>query len=182
MTLETAAKPPAPPQIDISVQDPEWEAMGDVEEIINKAAQTALTAALIPRFAEGRDLEVSVVLANDDLVQILNHEYRDKDKPTNVLTFASLDDEEGLPEEGVLNLGDIVLSYQTLDREAQEQGKFLLDHVKHMTVHGMLHLLGYDHKTEDQATDMETLEIRILEKLGVQNPYTDTSTEIDYGL
>lgn len=176
MTLETVVKPPAPPQIDISVQDPEWEAMGDVKDIIYTAAQTALTAALIPRFAENRDLEVSVVLANDDLVQTLNREYREKDKPTNVLTFASLDDEEGLPVEGILNLGDIILSYQTLDREAQEQGKFLLDHVKHLTVHGILHLLGYDHETEDDATDMETLEIRILEKLGVQNPYTDTGT------
>ena len=174
MTSEIEVNPPAAPQIDISVQDPEWNAMGDVEDIINKAAQTALTAALIPRFAEGRDLEVSVVLANDDLMQTLNREYREKDKPTNVLTFASLDDEEGLPTEGVLNLGDVILSFQTLEQESQEQGKFLLDHVKHMTVHGMLHLLGYDHETEDDATDMETLEIRILEKLGVQNPYTDT--------
>ncbi len=169
---------PAKPQIDISVQDPEWESMGDIEEIINLSAQTTLLHAIIPKPAAGREFEVSIVLANDDLVQILNKEYRDKDKPTNVLTFASLDAEEPPPTEGVLNLGDVILSFQTIERECQEQGKFLLDHVKHLTVHGVLHLLGYDHEDDDEATDMETLEIRILEKLGVQNPYTD----VDYGL
>lgn len=152
--------------------------MGDIEEIINQAAQTTLIHAIIPKTILGRDFEVSIVLANDDLVQVLNKEYRNKDKPTNVLTFASLDAEEPLPEEGVLNLGDVILSYQTIERESQEQGKFLLDHVKHLSVHGVLHLLGYDHQSDDEATDMETLEIRILEKLGVQNPYTD----VEYGL
>ena len=113
------------------------------------------------------------MLANDDLMQILNREYREKDKPTNVLTFANLDSEDIEPE-GLLNLGDVILSYDTIHRETQEQGKFLLDHIRHLTVHGVLHLLGYDHRDEDEANDMETLEIRILETLGVQNPYTET--------
>ncbi|HPF78629.1 MAG TPA: rRNA maturation RNase YbeY [Alphaproteobacteria bacterium] len=177
MTLETATKR-RPPQIDISVQDPVWETMGDVKNIINITAQTTLVNAIIPKAAMGRDFEVSIVLANNDLVQVLNREYRNQDKPTNVLTFASLDGDDPPPPEGVLNLGDVILAYQTIERESFEQGKFLLDHVKHLTVHGVLHLLGYDHQTDDEATDMETLEIRILEKLGVQNPYTET----DYGL
>ena len=176
MILETAAnkKPAEYPIIDISVQDPEWELLGDVKAIVEKAARTTLINAILPQFAVGRDFEVSIVLANDELVQVLNREYREQDKPTNVLTFASLDAEEPMTTEGVLNLGDVIMAYQTISRESQEQGKFLLDHVNHLTVHGVLHLLGYDHETDDEATDMETLEIRILEKLGVQNPYTDT--------
>jgi len=161
------------PSIEISVQDPEWENMGDIHEIIKVTARTALNSALMPKACQDRELEVSIVLANDDLVQILNREYREKDTPTNVLTFATLDEEE-IPHEGTLNLGDVILSYQTLEREAQEQGKFPIDHIRHLTVHGVLHLLGYDHQDDDEANDMETLEIRILEQLGVQNPYTET--------
>lgn len=160
------------PNVEISVQDPEWEKMGEIYEIIKLIARTALNAAILPKEVIGRDLEISIVLANDDLVQVLNREYRQKDKATNVLTFASLDEGE-VPPHGVLNLGDIILSYQTIEREAQEQGKFPLDHIRHLTVHGVLHLLGYDHQNEDEANDMETLEIRILEQLGVQNPYTE---------
>ena len=176
MILETAANKEQIdyPLIDISVQDPEWETLGNVKTIVEKAARTTLTDAILPKFAIDRDFEVSIVLANDELVQVLNREYRQQDKPTNVLTFASLDSEEPMTTEGVLNLGDVIMAYQTIERESQEQGKFLLDHVNHLTVHGVLHLLGYDHETDDEATDMETLEIRILEKLGVQNPYTDT--------
>ncbi len=160
------------PNIEISVQDPEWEKMGEIYDIIKLTAQTALHSAIMPKECADRDLEISIVLANDDLVHILNNTYREKDKPTNVLTFATLDEEE-IPHDGPLNLGDVVLSYQTIEREAQEQGKFPIDHIRHLTVHGVLHLLGYDHKDDDQANDMETLEIRILEQLGVQNPYTE---------
>ncbi len=162
------------PYIDISIQDPEWEVMTDIQNIIETTAITALTSAILPKIAQDRDLEISIVLANDDLVQVLNREYREKDKPTNVLTFANLDgDIDTLPTEGPLNLGDIILSYQTLEREAKEQGKFPLDHIRHLTTHGILHLLGYDHQTDEEANDMETLEIRILEQLGIQNPYTE---------
>lgn len=160
------------PNIEISVQDPEWEKMGDIHDIIKLVAKTALNSAILPKEVIDRDMEISIVLANDDLVQVLNREYRQKDKPTNVLTFATLDEEE-IPTAGILNLGDVILSYQTIEREAQEQGKFPMDHIKHLTVHGVLHLLGYDHQEDDEANDMETLEIRILEQLGVQNPYTE---------
>ena len=172
MNSEAAVNLP-PPKIDISVQDPTWEMIGGIEDIVRQTAAIALTSAILPKFAYNRALEVSLVLANDDLMQVLNREYRKKDKATNVLTFATLDSEEPSTK-GVLNLGDVILSYQTIKREAQEQGKSLVEHTKHLTVHGLLHLLGYNHKTENQATDMETLEIRILEKIGVQNPYTET--------
>ncbi len=171
MNLESGANPPFP-EIDVSVQDPAWEKIDKISNLVHKVASTTLTAAIIPRFAFGRALEVSIVLANDDLIQLLNREYRNKDAPTNVLSFATLDSEE--PETGdVLNLGDVILSYQTIMREAEEQNKTITEHTMHLIVHGVLHVLGYNHQTDDSATDMETLEIRILERLGVQNPYTE---------
>ena len=116
------------PIIDISLQDPEWERIEDIEKTIHQAVERTLNTAMMPKTAIGRDLEVSIVLANDDLIQVLNREYREKDTPTNVLTFATLDSEE-ISTNGVLNLGDVILSFQTIQREAQEQGKFILDHV-----------------------------------------------------
>jgi len=157
--------------VDVTMQDPAWESLANIERIVKETAIKSLELAIMPKEASGRDLEASLVLANDDLLHLLNNTYREKDKPTNILTFASLDSDEPLTE-GVLSLGDVFLSYETLLKEAQEQGKFITDHIRHLVVHGVLHLLGYDHETDDDATDMETLEIRILETLGVQNPYT----------
>jgi len=159
-------------ELDISIQDPIWETIPNVEKLVEKAVNAAIAAAPLPREALQKDLEISLVLANDDLVQVLNREYRQKDRPTNVLTFATLD--SAMPQAGDdLNLGDIILAFQTIEREAAEQGKYLTDHLAHLTVHGTLHLLMYDHQTEDEANTMETLEIRILERLGVQNPYIE---------
>lgn len=161
-------------EIDISISEPEWNASFlDVDAVARRAMSYTLDMAILPKEIIGRDLEASIVLANDDLLHVLNREYRGMDKPTNVLSFATLDSDDPLPEEGPFPLGDIILSYQTIDREAQEQGKFFKDHFTHMVVHGTLHLLGYDHQTEDEATIMETLEIRILEKMNIQNPYMD---------
>ncbi|WP_331283757.1 rRNA maturation RNase YbeY [Kiloniella laminariae] len=118
--------------------------------------------------------ELSVVLSDDASVQVLNRNYRGKDKATNVLSFAALDDpdEEALAlQRGVLSLGDIVLSRETLIREASDQSKRLEDHFTHLLVHGVLHLLGYDHLSEDEAIEMEGLEVDILSRLGVADPY-----------
>ncbi|WP_198946795.1 rRNA maturation RNase YbeY [Kiloniella majae] len=120
------------------------------------------------------EAELSVVLANDVSVQALNKEYRGKDKPTNVLSFSTLDDPDEADlasQRGVLPLGDIVLSLETLILEANEQSKRLEDHFTHLLVHGVLHLLGYDHIDDDDAFEMEGLEVDILNRLGVGNPY-----------
>lgn len=161
-------------EIDVSVQEPEWEAAHlELEDVARHAILQTLRMAPLPEEIEGRTVEVSVVLANDDLLRILNREYRGKDKPTNVLSFAQIDADAPVPEDGPYPVGDIILSYQTIDSEAKEQDKFFKDHYTHMLVHGMLHLLGYDHEDEDEATTMEALEIRILEKLNIQNPYME---------
>ena len=160
--------------IDISVQDPEWERIvPGVEKFVTRALRTVMGMAILPHLAQDRELEISVILANDDLSHVLNRDYRGKDKPTNVLTFATLDDEDEPVTDGPLALGDVFLARETLQRESMEQHKTLEDHFAHLCVHGALHLLGYDHIEEDDATMMESLEIRILEKLGIQNPYFD---------
>ncbi len=159
--------------IDIASQDPAWEAIKDVEPLINRAVETAIQMATLPDPAKDRPLELCMVLANDALVQVLNKEYRAKDKPTNVLTFATLDDEDMPDMGGMLSLGDVILALETIQREATEQNKPFAEHLTHLCVHGTLHLLGYDHMDEDEATVMETLEIRILSQLGIQNPYLD---------
>lgn len=159
-------------QIDIAIQDPAWEDVTGIQGLVTTTVRTALSMARIPSQITGKKLEISFMLANDELTHVLNREYREKDKPTNILTFAALDDEHAPLGPNTISLGDVILSFQTIDREAKEQGRFLRDHITHLVVHGTLHLLGYDHENDDDATNMETLEIRILEKLGVQNPYT----------
>jgi probable rRNA maturation factor len=99
-------------------------------------------------------------------VRALNRDYRGKNKPTNVLSFP-----DGTLEAGMKQLGDVVLAYETIAREAAAQGKPLKHHVTHLSVHGTLHLLGHDHEDEREAQRMESIEIHILSRMGIANPY-----------
>lgn len=143
------------PVIDIARMEESWP---DLEDAIHLAAQKTLRRA---GYAAG-GTEISIVLAGDDFIQNLNKTYRGKDKPTNVLSFPQ--DEPGM-------LGDVILAYETLEKESRDQGKSFKDHALHMIVHGILHLLGHDHENDDDAQEMESLEIAILGDLGVKNPY-----------
>ena len=116
--------------------------------------------------------DVSIALVNDQIMQDLNNTYRQKDTPTNVLSFPQIEyfsDVLTMPEP--IMLGDIVLSWETLTQEAQDQEKDLSHHVLHMLVHGTLHLLGYDHQNDVEAEEMESLEIAILKSFNIENPY-----------
>jgi probable rRNA maturation factor len=104
---------------------------------------------------------LSVVLADDNFVRELNYTYRGKNKPTNVLSFPGAGDE----------LGDVVLAYETIQREAKEQKKKMVQHTAHLVIHGCLHLLGYDHENNREAKQMEKLEAAILAKFGFPDPY-----------
>ncbi len=110
---------------------------------------------------------VSVYIATAEEIQQLNKQYRDKDKPTNVLSFPMQSPEEI----DVCLLGDIALCASVIKHEAKEQSKEELTHWAHMVVHGMLHLQGYDHVKDDEAEKMEQLEVEILNQLGFSNPY-----------
>jgi probable rRNA maturation factor len=116
-------------------------------------------------------VSLAILLTNDAEVKTLNRDYRGKNKPTNVLSFPDGSEEMGAHGKTVKHLGDIALAYETIAREAAEQGKALKHHLTHLTIHGILHLMGYDHEAEAEANAMETLEIAILARMGIANPY-----------
>lgn len=128
--------------------------------------------------ASGLPVEVALILKDKHGIQALNHEYRQKDKATNVLSFP-FEYPEGLSFEqiGSHNLGDLIICPQVVIDEAQAQNKSYQDHFLHMCVHGTLHLLGYDHIEDKQAEIMETLEINILKQLNIHNPYLANRSE-----
>ena len=110
-----------------------------------------------------------VMLSNDQSVQELNKTYRGKDKPTNVLSFPST--ESFQETQGPIHVGDIILAYETVINEAKRDKKPIKQHFSHLVIHGVLHLLGYDHENESQAQIMETLESKLMNELGYENPY-----------
>ena len=176
--------------ISFSLEAGDWEAVvSDVEQLVEAAARAAFEAAERPDILGGAPAEMSLVLADDALVQTLNRDYRDKDKPTNVLSFALLDDlddtdddtddvlarEEGMP----ILIGDVILAFETVQREALEQGKSFGDHLTHLVIHGVLHLLGYDHQSDPDADRMERLETSILARMGIADPYSANPAQAD---
>lgn len=149
-----------------------WEqSLPDVRQRMDKALNLLFQEERLPM----QTAEIAVVLADDAFVQDLNKRYRGKDKPTNVLSFAEFERVEQMVPAAKLSpevhIGDLVLAYETLAREAIEQGKSLADHFSHLLLHGALHLLGYDHIKEQEAEAMEAREIALLVKLGIANPY-----------
>jgi probable rRNA maturation factor len=148
-----------------------WSAFPDAESGIIAAAAAL---ARHPRCRRAQGAEVTIVLADDALVRTLNAAYRSQDKPTNVLSFP-LQAHPGTGSHALL--GDVVLALETVTREAAEQGTPLLHHLQHLVVHGILHLLGFQHETDAEAEDMEAIEIEILAKLGVADPYAPAGGE-----
>jgi probable rRNA maturation factor len=134
---------------------------GDIQRWVENA---------VSRSIDDPGAEVSVRVVDEDEMQTLNRDYRDQDKPTNVLSFPA-GEVAGLPPGESSMLGDIVVCAGVVAREAEEQGKPLGDHWGHMLVHGVLHLLGHDHMTEREADEMEALERDILGRLGIADPY-----------
>lgn len=153
----------------------EWDSSSSWEQLIRKAAEAAIAESDFPDLTAGpRPIEISVMLTGDEQVRALNAEWRDKDRPTNVLSFP-LADEGELREANVagpeLLLGDIVLARGVCEAEAAEKGISVDEHATHLLVHGTLHLLGYDHHDDDEASDMEAREVRALKRVGIRNPY-----------
>ena len=155
--------------------DPEWDSRSPWESLARSAAEAAIAESACPQLAGlERAVELSIRLTGDDQVRALNARWRDKDSPTNVLSFPQLAPGElaAVPDSGPeLMLGDVVLALGTCEREAGEKAIRLHDHAAHLIVHGTLHLLGHDHHNDDAAAEMEAREIRALGRLGIADPY-----------
>jgi len=144
----------------------------DVQYAANDADEEPPSVAELQRWAdialcEHDQAEVTIRIVNEDESRELNHQYRGKDKSTNVLSFPM-----ELPAELKLPMqGDLVICAAVVAREAREQHKLPAHHWAHMVIHGMLHLQGYDHESDADAEAMESLEIKLLQQLGINNPY-----------
>ncbi len=165
-------------RIESQVNHAAWRrALPDLTRRANKAVKAALNvAADVP---EEADAEMALVFVDDAASRTLNRDWRGTDKPTNVLAFAAQEtkgkaERAAAIEGGALLLGDVVLAYETIAGEAKAGGVALGDHASHLIVHGVLHLLGYDHQRPREARVMETLEVRALATLGIANPYEAT--------
>jgi probable rRNA maturation factor len=163
--------------IDIAEPCAEWrKTVRGCRAICQAAAQAALAAA-VPGLAPGpAGIELSIVLGDDAMLRRLNAQWRGKDAATNVLSFPAQEGVIATPQAGPpLPLGDVVLAFGTVAGEAAAQGKTLADHLAHLVVHGVLHLLGFDHETAAEAERMEGLETMVLAGLGVADPYRETA-------
>lgn len=140
--------------ITLVVEDQDWRSHRGVQARVKRAADAARKAVKLKT-------GFTILLAGDKRLRALNHDFRGKDKPTNVLSF---------PGEGDY-AGDIAIAYGVTRREAEEAGKSFADHATHLVVHGVLHLAGYDHERPRDAKVMEPLEVKILKRLGIADPY-----------
>ena len=156
--------------IDISIECVGWSAVvKDPDECCRSAARSALAVATaLPDLPA-----LSVLLGDDEAIAALNSQFRGKAGPTNVLSFPAGD---AYPD-GVVMLGDIAVARETVEREAASAGISVADHLSHMIVHGTLHLLGFDHQSDAQAEEMESLEVKVLSGMGIANPYAEPGAE-----
>ncbi|MGE4063856.1 MAG: rRNA maturation RNase YbeY [Rhodospirillaceae bacterium] len=175
-------KPAPQPTVDVLVPAAAWSrALPAAAAMCRKAARAAIAAGAPKRLrTKAHQAEVSILLTTDAAIRKLNATFRKQDKPTNVLSFPAAQNHpanrigDGPPD---LHLGDVVVAYGTVAREAKESHKSLKDHLSHMVVHGVLHLLGYDHESAADAKTMERLETKILSQLGIVDPYREPAFE-----
>jgi len=162
--------------VDVNVAAAAWSnACPEVESQVGAAAELTfeqMRSRIVLPFTAIASLDI--LLTDDAEQRRLNRTWRGEDVPTNVLAFPGSDFGGALPPGAPLLLGDVVLAFETVAREATEQNKPFTDHLRHLVVHGVLHLLGFDHQNDADASAMEMQEIEILTRLGVPDPYRDT--------
>ena len=165
--------------VDVQTDDEQWSEVAKDTILWVQQAKDALYATLcgreeLPLMQEDKPLALCVCLSYDAKVRELNRDFRGLDKPTNVLSFANIDFADFATENQMfaeIDLGNVIIALETLQREAAEQGITFKAHFMHLLVHGMLHILGYDHIEQQDAEQMENLEVEILANLGIDNPY-----------
>lgn len=164
---QSASQGTAEVDIDLVVESDLWGSQSDSEAALRRAIDKA-AATMAAQAPELANVEMAVVLTDDASIRTLNAQWRNIDKPTNVLSFPSgAPHHDGQP----ILLGDIVISYETTAAEAKAEGKPFLHHLSHLAVHGFLHLIGHDHETDAEADIMEALEQDILARLDIPDPY-----------
>lgn len=167
--------------LNIIINDERWnsQAQRSVDaspEIFEKALSFLRSNAEIDFLPENKPIVINLCLSNDEEVHAYNLQFRGMDKPTNVLSFANVDSdsfEDMIATSDEIELGDIIIALETMQREAKVENISFENHYAHLLVHGILHLCGFDHQEDEEAEYMEGLEIKILAKLGIDNPYKD---------
>ena len=162
----------------IDIEDNRWTAAIDnIVAVANNVKNVVLQQVVedVDFLNSDKTFCLNLCLSDDKNVHKLNLEFRHQDKPTNVLSFANIDSEDfdDLLEDDTIELGDIIIAYETMEREAKEQEVSFKNHFCHLWTHGILHILGYDHIEDADREEMESLEIAILDKLGIENPYKE---------
>ena len=150
-----------PPQIEVIVRSARWRKRPTAKTIVKKAVLAAAKAV------STRPTELAIVLSDDSAIRTLNRDWRGKNAPTNVLSFPAPKTDGGPTK----FIGDIVIAYETLARECDDEDRVFLHHLAHLTVHGFLHLIGYDHQSDSDADEMEGLESKIMNVLNMPDPY-----------
>jgi len=153
-------------EVDVIVRSARWRKRPTAKTIVKRAVLAAVEAISTP------STELAIVLTDDSAIQTLNRDWRGKNAPTNVLSFPAA--APGKSRSAPPYIGDIIIAYQTVAREAVAEGKPFNHHLAHLAVHGFLHLLGYDHENDRDAEKMERLERKILKRLAVPDPYAPT--------
>ena len=160
-------------EVDIAVRilDPAWRRLWPTAVASARGAARMALEQEQPLIDGGDAAEIAIVLTDDREVQRLNRRYRGIDKPTNVLSFGDAGGGGRRTGGEPIIIGDVVLAHETVAAEAAAQGKSIADHAVHLVIHGVLHLLGHDHRSSREAAAMEAIEIALLARLGIANPY-----------
>jgi probable rRNA maturation factor len=168
---EPDSEPPLRLSLDVVIENGDWPDAGSLDALVSRTAAVIAAAVGLSRLF-ALPASACVAFSSNADVRALNAQYRGQDKPTNVLSFPAPPPPPGhRPEGEPLFLGDVVLAAETVAAEARDQGIPIAHHIQHLVVHGVLHLLGYDHEDDSEAETMEALETRLLADLGVPDPY-----------
>lgn len=157
------------PILDINIDFAQWQGVIDASiKDIEKAVALVINHVV----KDKTQFEISILFTSDDAIQKLNKDYRQKDAPTNVLSFPQIEKFSDIKKmQPPVMLGDIILGWKTVSWEAASQEKVLAHHIIHLIIHGLMHLLGFDHISDTEAAEMEKIEIEILRHLHIPNPY-----------
>ncbi len=172
-------------QLNIDITDNRWEdKLPNICNICQTTFDTAIEYLKLNNLSKlltvAKPLNINLLLSDNNKIQDLNKEFRNLDKPTNVLSFANIDDpefEQYIQYEDIIELGDIIIALETMENEANIKQISLQNHLCHLLIHGILHLFGYDHQEDEEAEEMENIEILILQQLNISNPYLEDNND-----